>query len=178
MSEATRLIQLARQTLETYLRSRETPNFKELSPTLQAPCGAFVSLHNGKDLRGCIGFVEGVEPLWKVVRDVAISAATRDPRFDPVTLEELSELDIEISVLTPLEPVADPVEIQVGTHGLLIRSGGFSGLLLPQVATQCGWGVEEFLDQTCVKAGLSPGAWAQPETQILRFCAQIIRETP
>ena len=112
-------------------------------------------------------------PLAQAVQDMALSAAFQDSRFEPLTVEELKELDIEISVLTPFEKITDPERIQVGCHGLMIRKGDRSGLLLPQVPVQFGWDRPTFLSQTCHKAGLEPDAWEDPDTELYIFSADI-----
>jgi len=135
--------------------------------------GAFVTLTIGGQLRGCIGRIEAVGPLWDVVADMAVAAAFQDPRFGPLTRDELDRIQIEISVLTPMVPVEGPDDIVVGTHGLLIRKGPFSGLLLPQVASSRGWDVRTFLQETCRKAGLKPDDWQQEDAEILMFSAEV-----
>ncbi len=142
-------------------RVRGTPNVipSPQDPTLQAPGAAFVTIMCEGTLRGCIGYVEPVRPLAEAVAHCAEAAATADPRFPPVTPGELSYLRVEVSVLSPLCPVADAQEIQIGTHGLFISQAGRHGLLLPQVATEFGWDRETFLRQTCLKAGLPVDAW-------------------
>lgn len=144
--------------------------------------GAFVTLKLKGRLRGCIGLFEGEKPLRETVADMAISAAARDPRFTPVTEDELSSLTIEISVLSPMRrvDVADvdtngPSVIEVGTHGLLVVKGSKRGVLLPQVATEHGFDLETFLDETCLKAGLSPGDW-QDEAEVYIFEAEVFNE--
>jgi AmmeMemoRadiSam system protein A len=126
---------------------------------LRAPGAAFVTLTRAGTLRGCIGYVQAVLPLAEAVAHCAASAATGDPRFAAVTAGELTDLRIEISVLSPLRAVTDPGEIQVGVHGLYISKEGCRGLLLPQVATEYGWDRGTFLRQTCMKAGLPQDAW-------------------
>jgi AmmeMemoRadiSam system protein A len=126
---------------------------------LKAPAAVFVTITCDGELRGCIGYVEPVKPLAEAVAHCAASAATADPRFLPVTPHELPRLRVEVSVLSPLRPVADPQEIRVGTHGLFISQAGRHGLLLPQVAAEFGWDRETFLRQTCLKAGLPGDAW-------------------
>lgn len=142
-------------------RVRGTPNVipSPQDPTLQAPGAAFVTIICEGTLRGCIGYVEPVRPLAEAVAHCAEAAAIADPRFPPVTPGELSYLRVEVSVLSPLCPVADAQEIQIGTHGLFISQAGRHGLLLPQVATEFGWDRETFLRQTCLKAGLPVDAW-------------------
>jgi AmmeMemoRadiSam system protein A len=128
-------------------------------PALGAPGAAFVTLTRAGVLRGCIGYVQAIRSLAEAVAHCAASAATTDPRFAAVTARELPELQIEISVLSPLRVVTDPREVQVGLHGLHISKDGRHGLLLPQVASEYGWDRETFLRQVCGKAGLPPDAW-------------------
>lgn len=132
-----------------------------VTPPMQEKSGVFVSLHSKGKLRGCIGTIEGTRPLHDEVTELALEAAFGDRRFSPLTAEEFAEIDIEISVLTKLRTVRDINEIEVGKHGLYIRKGLFSGLLLPQVATQYNWDRETFLEQTCWKASLPQGAWKE-----------------
>ena len=141
--------------------------------------GAFVSLHaSGGDLRGCIGHVNGDRPLGEVIRRVAVSAAQADPRFPPVTREELSRLRIEISVLSDLVRVAtaDLCRLVIGRDGLLVRNGQAQAVLLPQVATEHGFGPEAFLNAVCHKAGLAPASWREPATQVFTFTADVFVE--
>jgi AmmeMemoRadiSam system protein A len=142
-------------------------------PELLEPSGAFVSLHLRGRLRGCIGTVPATRPVWETVRDMAVSAARRDPRFSPLTPAELEDLEVEVSVLSPLRPVERVEEIEIGRHGLYVISSPFSGLLLPQVATDRGWDRVTFLEQTCRKAGLPKDAWKDPETEVRRFEAEV-----
>lgn len=142
-------------------RVRGFPNATPLpqDPVLQAPGAAFVTIVCDGALRGCIGYVEPIRPLAEAVAQCAEAAAIADPRFPPVTPGELAHLRVEVSVLSPLRPVADLEEIQIGTHGLFISQAGRYGLLLPQVATEFAWDRETFLRQTCMKAGLPGDAW-------------------
>ena len=135
------------------------PDAETSNPNFAAPRGAFVTLKIKGELRGCIGYTEPLYPLGQTVIRCAIYAASEDPRFVPVTPAELDRLEYEISVLTPVRRITDPSAVQVGRHGLVIAQGGRRGLLLPQVATENRWNREEFLAQTCVKAGLRPDAW-------------------
>jgi len=137
--------------------------------------GIFVSLHKRGNLRGCIGYTDADRPLGATVGRCAVAAATGDPRFDPVTERELAELDIEISVLSPLERVDDPATVVVGRDGLMIEQDRHCGLLLPQVATEHGWTRETFLGQTCVKAGLPRDAWKRGAA-LFRFQADVFGE--
>jgi AmmeMemoRadiSam system protein A len=133
-------------------------------PALQTPGAAFVTLTQAGMLRGCIGYVHAVRPLAEAVAHCAVSAATEDPRFPPVSREELPELRLEISVLSPLQRITDPHTVEVGRHGLHISQEGRHGLLLPQVATELGWNRETFLRHSCLKAGLPADAWRHGAT--------------
>jgi AmmeMemoRadiSam system protein A len=143
------------------------------SPELLAERGVFVTLKKRGQLRGCIGYVLPTKPLYLAVRDMAINSALRDPRFPPVTPAELSSLYIEISVMTPLQPVADPGEVVVGEDGLVVEARGCSGLLLPQVAPEQGWDRERFLEGVCMKAGLPPDAYLWEDARMHKFQARI-----
>jgi AmmeMemoRadiSam system protein A len=149
----------------------------EADEDLRQPAGVFVTLrtHDG-DLRGCIGSIVAREPLLRAVISSAVNAAFRDPRFNPITAAELPALELEISVMGPIERVTDVEEIVCGRDGLIITRGRSAGLLLPQVATEYSWDRETFLDQTCVKAGLSPRAWRHVETRIEKFSAEVFGE--
>ncbi|HVU47781.1 MAG TPA: AmmeMemoRadiSam system protein B [Terracidiphilus sp.] len=138
--------------------------------------GVFVTLREAGRLRGCIGYVSAVKPLYEAVRDTAALAAIRDPRFHPVAADELSQLEYEISVLSPLQHVLDVKEIDVGRHGLLIKNGDHEGLLLPQVAVEQHWDRNRFLQETCKKSGLSPDCWMDSDTDIFCFTALAFRE--
>jgi AmmeMemoRadiSam system protein A len=153
------LLAIARRAVRDGVQGAATPGPISTDPTLQAPAGAFVTITREGQLRGCIGYVEPVKPLAEAVASCAASAATADPRFPPVTPEDLPHLRIEISVLSPLIPIDDPQGVQVGRHGLFISHRGRHGLLLPQVATEFAWDRETFLRQACVKAGLPGDAW-------------------
>lgn len=172
--EQKELLKIARQTLEDYLKNNKTPEIEVTSPNLTRHQGAFVTLKKNGELRGCIGHIESDKPLYKVVSEMAIAAATQDPRFPPVTYDELSEIKIEISVLSPIRKVNDIREIVVGRDGLIIRKGFASGLLLPQVPVEWGWNRNEFLRQVSLKAGLEPDAWKTAE--LYRFTAQVFGE--
>jgi hypothetical protein len=146
---------------------------EDLPPKLKEPRGAFVTLRKNGELRGCIGLIEAEGPLYRTVQDMAVQAAFADPRFPPLSPAELDEIEVEISALTPLERIRGPSEIEVGKHGLVIKKGYRTGLLLPQVATEHGWSVEEFLEWTCRKAGLPTTAWKDPDTEIYAFSADV-----
>lgn len=153
------LLTLARSAILESVCHAQSVNTGSSDSALQAPGAAFVTLTRRGKLRGCIGYVEAIKPLAETVAHCAVSAATADPRFPPVSPNELPELRIEISVLSPLHLIDQPSQIRVGDHGLYISQGDRRGLLLPQVATEFGWDRETFLRQTCLKAGLPADAW-------------------
>jgi AmmeMemoRadiSam system protein A len=142
---------------------------------LERAGAAFVTIHSRGELRGCIGHVDGDEPLGRVVVRCAVSACSRDPRFPAVTVGELDALRIELSVLGPLEPIAGPADIEVGRHGLVVEMGWQRGLLLPQVAPEWNWDRETFLAQTCHKARLPHDAWKNG-AKLWRFEAEVFGE--
>jgi AmmeMemoRadiSam system protein A len=164
---------IARSVIESRTTGKPQPAVEAPTRTLEEKRGAFVSLHSKGQLRGCIGYIHAVKPLYQTIQDMAIAAAFQDPRFPPLQKNELSELDIELSVLTPMREIDDIREIQVGTHGLMIVQGNYSGLLLPQVAAEYGWNREEFLAHTCTKAGLPPTAWKDNKAKIFVFSADV-----
>jgi uncharacterized protein len=170
------LLAVARQTILDHLQKGKIEKVKPATEALAQQGGAFVSLHQHGTLRGCIGTFVSKHPIVVTVQEMAVSASQHDPRFDAVCADELGTIDIEISVLSPLRPIQDVAEIEVGKHGIYITRGYHSGVLLPQVATEYGWDRETFLDHTCVKAGLKPGAWREPGTRIEIFDAQVFGE--
>ncbi len=172
------LLHVARDSIEAHLKGKSATPVKTESPVLCEARGAFVSLHRRGQLRGCIGYLEAVKPLLQTVREMAAAAAFHDPRFRPLQADELTDLEIEISVLSPMRLIASTDEIEVGKHGLYIVRGYNRGLLLPQVATQCHWDRLPFLEQTCCKAGLPPDAWKDPDTKIYVFSAEVFAEHP
>ena len=171
--EKAELLQIARDVIEAHCRGKRIPAPRASSPSLNELRGAFVTLHKDGKLRGCIGHIRGEKPLVETVAEMAEAAAFRDPRFPPVTAEEIRMLEYEISVLTPLRRISNVEEIQVGTHGIYMKSDGCSGLLLPQVATEWGWDRETFLEHTCKKAGLPTDAWKDENTEIYIFSADV-----
>jgi len=173
-AEKQRLLDLARKALEEVVRLGRMSEPAEPAGALQTPCGAFVTLYKGRRLRGCIGLVEARRPLYATVRECARAAALDDPRFDPVAPAELLSLRLEISILSPLVDIA-PQDVEVGRHGLLISRGAQRGLLLPQVAVEWNWEREQFLEETCLKAGLPADAW-QHGARIQAFTAQVLQE--
>ena len=169
------LMRIAKRSVETTVREGKLCQCSTRSEAFTRERGAFVTLTKGQ-LRGCIGYVAPLGPLCLTVRDVAAAAAVRDPRFSPVSVAELGELEYEISVLSPLRRVTDIKQIQVGQHGLVMKNGGREGLLLPQVPTEEGWDRKTCLEQTCVKAGLPESAWRDEETDIFQFTALVFGE--
>lgn len=172
-----KLLELARNSIKTYLQTGKKLEVSETDPVLIEEMGAFVTLHKQGQLRGCIGNMVGQEPLYLTIRDMAVEAAVDDPRFPAVTAQDLKDIDIEISVLSPLKKVESTDGIEMGKHGVLIRRGFYSGVFLPQVATETGWSKEEFLSNLCShKAGLPALAWKDKSTQIYTFTAEIFSE--
>lgn len=175
--EKEKLLKIARRTLETYLATKNKPDFRIEDEILKEKRGTFVTLHKNDKLRGCIGNMVGQKALWETVRDMVIESALNDSRFSPVTKEELNQIDIEISVLTPLERVDDVEKIIMGKHGVIIKKGFRQGVFLPQVADETGWSREEFLSALCShKAGLPADAWKDKDVEIYIFSAQVFGE--
>jgi hypothetical protein len=174
-SEQQELLHIAWTTLESTVNRQEVPKFSAATERLNEHRGVFVTLKKHGELRGCIGYIEGFKPLYQAVRDMTIASATEDYRFGPVEPGELKDIDIEITVLTPLERCPDPEHtIELGKHGIVIKSGGRQGVFLPQVATETGWDVQTFLSQCCAqKAGLEPDAWRDKGTEVYTFCGQV-----
>lgn len=172
------LLGLARETLRLHVREGRRPPAERgdsLPPILSAPRGAFVTLHKRCRLRGCIGYIQARKPLWETVVENTINAASSDPRFPPVAAEELKELDIEISVLSPLAKLPGPEAVEVGRHGLYIVKGFYSGLLLPQVPVEQGWDRTAYLENLCLKAGLERDAYRRG-AELYGFTAQVFGE--
>jgi len=170
------LLKVARDTVEAAIRHQKIAPPESDDPELNAQCGCFVTLKNGERLRGCIGRFVSDSPLIELVAEMAKASATGDPRFfaDPITVGELENLNIEISVLSPLKRTNDPLSLKLGVDGIYIKKGHASGCFLPQVATETGWSKEEFLSYCCAhKAGLAPDAWKDPETEVYLFTAEV-----
>ena len=170
------LLKVARDTVEAVIRREPIENPQSDDPELNAPCGCFVTLKNHSRLRGCIGQFISESPLIELVAEMAKSSATGDPRFfaDPISAGELDQLDVEISVLSPLQRTDEPLSLRLGVDGIYIKKGRTSGCFLPQVATETGWSKEEFLSYCCAhKASLSPDAWQDPETEVYLFTADV-----
>lgn len=164
---------LVRLSIASALAQREAAIPEAPTELLTRELGAFVTLSLGGRLRGCIGNVLGSGPLWGTVWSMARAAAFEDPRFPPLTLQEFERVQVEISILGPVAPCPDPEQIVVGRHGLIVSRGARQGLLLPQVPVEWGWNREQFLAQTCRKAGLPESAWTHPETRIFWFEAEV-----
>jgi len=175
LSEKKVLLEIARKAIVARLTGKKFTFPDTLQGGTLANRGAFVTLHKRGELRGCIGIFTSDKPLYQTVRDMALAAAFEDPRFPPLTRKEIEEIDIEISVLSPLKRIDDIGSIEVGKHGLYIVKGFNRGVLLPQVATENNWDRETFLTQTCYKAGL-PGSCWQGDCEIYTFTAQIFGE--
>lgn len=168
---------IARKTLEKYLTAGKIPSFSPTNQSLRQLLGAFVTLREHGELRGCIGLFEPQKPLFQVIREMAIAAATQDFRFPPVTAEELKNINLEISVMTPKRKINDWQKIKLGIQGVVVEKNGCAGTFLPQVATETGWDLEEFLSQLCEqKAGLPPEAYKDPAANLFVFEAQIFAE--
>lgn len=170
------LLAVARDTVEAVIKRQPTEKAESDDPELNAPCGCFVTLKNHGRLRGCIGQFTSESPLIELVVEMAKASATSDPRFfaDPITADELDQLDVEISVLSPLQRTDKPLDLRLGVDGIYIKRGGASGCFLPQVATETGWSKEQFLSYCCAhKAGLPADAWKEAETEVFLFTAEV-----
>lgn len=183
LAEGEYLVRLARRTIEGYLSGVRHLEANDPPEVLREKAGVFVTLNTYplRRLRGCIGYPEPVMPLLEATMRAAIAAATQDPRFQPLEEGELGDTGIEVTVLTPPTPVeVEPRDyvkaFEIGPHGLIIEQGPYRGLLLPQVAVEAGWGKEEFLAHTCIKAGLEPGAWREPGTRLYTFAGRVFSE--
>ena len=174
-SEKRLLLALARRALTLAVQSRASLEEFPQDEALQQPGGAFVTLHHCKRLRGCVGQLPSKDSLAAVVAHCTKSAALEDPRFEPVRLDELPGIEIELSVLSQLME-ATKEQIEPGKHGLIVSCGWKRGVLLPQVATQFHWGAVRFLEETSVKAGLEPNAWQDESTRVQTFTAEVFSE--
>lgn len=174
--EKREVLRIARATVSEFLCAGRIPPGRPHRRSLLANAGAFVTLHVDDELRGCIGTQSEDAPLYRAVQDMAVAAATRDPRFPPLRPEEIDSITIEVSVLGDRTVVRHPREIEIGAHGLSITSRGQRGLLLPQVASEAGWTAEQFLAAVCTKAQLPADAWRSPDTTVERFTAQVFAE--
>ena len=172
-----RLIHIAKETIHGYVQEGKNLSWKESDPRLLEEEGAFVTIHKHKQLRGCIGNILGRGPLYQTVSEMAVAAATQDPRFDPLTKEELNDIELEVSVLSKPRRVTDVDEIKMGVHGVIITQGANHGVFLPQVATETGWPRDQFLSVLCTqKAGLPADCWKDPKTTLEIFTANVFSE--
>lgn len=170
------LLETARKSIESQFTGVKVPMPETLSSTMKKKMGAFVTIKKHGQLRGCIGYIEAIKPLYTTVTEMAKAAAFDDPRFPPLRKQEMKDLTIEVSVLTPLREIQDTTNITVGRHGIYIVKGFHAGLLLPQVAIEHNWDRITFLEETCRKAGLPVSAWKDKGTKIYVFSAEIITE--
>ena len=175
--EKATLLEIVKKTVSSKVNDKNIPKFTIESETLKEKRGAFVTIKKRDHLRGCIGYIRAVKPLWETVQEMAVAAAFHDPRFPALKFNELADLSFEVSVLSPLKRIKDISEIEVGKHGLYITRGYNSGLLLPQVAVEHNLNRESFLRETCCKAGLPPQAWQEKETEIYIFSADYFGDT-
>jgi AmmeMemoRadiSam system protein A len=175
-SDKKELLRIARASIEQAMKGVLISSREKATGPLGELRGVFVTLRVTGDLRGCIGYVEPRLPLREAVCEVAQKAAFEDPRFPPLSEDELSRVEIEISVLSPLKKITSVEEIEVGTHGLVVDAGFTRGLLLPQVATEYGWGREEFLSHTARKAGLPADAWKRQGIELFSFTSDVFSE--
>jgi uncharacterized protein (TIGR00296 family) len=179
LEEGTKAVRLARRAIEKYLEEKKVIS-ERLGGVFAEKRGVFTTLLKNDDLRGCIGFPYPIKRLDEAIIESAIAAAVDDPRFEPVRLSEMDEITVEVTILTEPEKInAKPYElpkfVEIGRHGLMVRKGLISGLLLPQVAVEFGFDAEEFLSQTCMKAGLPPDCWLAG-AEVYRFEGQIFKE--
>ncbi len=174
--ERAELIKIARKAIKEKLEGRTWDSAEPLTERLAQVQGAFVTLHERGHLRGCIGYIQGIKPLYLTIAEMARAAAFGDPRFPSLRSEEFTEIDIEITVLSPLRKIDDPSEVQVGKHGLLVRQGPYQGVLLPQVPVEEGWDRQTFLEHTCMKAGLHANCWKDEGTELLVFTGEVFGE--
>ena len=174
------LLKVAYETVKAVLSGDKVASVESDDDGLNANCGCFVTLKNHGRLRGCIGQFTSDSPLIELVSAMAISSLQGDPRFfnDMITIDEMQDIDVEISVLSPLKLIKDPLSLRLGVDGIYIKNRGLSGCFLPQVATETGWSKEEFLSNCCAhKAGLSTDAWKKPETEVYIFTADVFGAT-
>jgi len=179
LGQKKQLIDIARNTINEYIRTGKKIDVKVSDERLMREEGAFVTIHKNGNLRGCIGNIIGRKPLYQTVHDMAISSSTQDPRFPPVTVDELDDIDVEVSVLSVPKVISNVDEIQLGVHGVIVSQGpSHSGVFLPQVADETQWTKEEFLSHLCSqKANLPADAWKDPKTKIEIFTAEVFSES-
>jgi uncharacterized protein (TIGR00296 family) len=181
LDEGTAAVRMAREAVASYIEKKMRIKADGLPPVFNEKRGVFVSIHEQGELRGCIGYPFPVLPLGQAIVDSAINACSRDPRFPCLQPAELKMVELEVTVLTTPEPYRVPKKmllesVRIGRDGLIVSRGGYTGLLLPQVAPECGFDAIEFLGNTCLKAGLPADAWLDEDTVVLHFEAQIFSE--
>lgn len=174
--DATTLLMIAREAIVHQIKDEDYSPTPREEKALNVHSGCFVTITQEGQLRGCIGNFQSQQPLSQEVATMAVSAASQDPRFQPMSRDELNNFSLEITILSPLKKIDDTNLIEVGTHGIYIIKGRNRGVLLPQVAIEYGWNRETFLRQTCVKAGLPENSWKLAGTEIYIFSGQIIHE--
>lgn len=167
------LRRIAKSAIECKLENKKMPSLQVSEGRLKEKRGAFVTLHEHGRLKGCIGYIEPIKPLFETIREMALSAAFSDSRFTQVDKNDLKDLEIEISVLSPLKKIDDIRDIEVGKHGIYITKKFYSGLLLPQVATENNWDRKTFLEHACIKAGIAKNSWNKKGVEIYTFSADI-----
>ncbi len=170
------LLRIARESVAAAISGKHYTATTSICDLLNQKAGAFVTLHEKGELRGCIGYIEARLPVYETVAEVAAKAAMSDPRFASVTKSELDDIEFEISVLSPLKKISDIQEIIVGKHGIMMEHGYYRGLLLPQVAVENGWDKNEFLRYTCMKAGMDGDCYKEAGTDIYIFTADVFSE--
>ena len=171
------LLSAAKESIKSLFGKADIPTVDyKVYPNLKLKAGAFVTLKIKNELRGCIGYITSEQPLFETICEVAKHAAIQDPRFPPLTQKEFNSIDIEISVLSPMKKISDYSEIKIGEHGLLVEEGHNRGLLLPQVATENNFTVNQFLTSICMKAGLSSDLWQRKKLNLKVFTALIFHE--
>lgn len=172
-----KLLEIARRAICTYISENRELSFEVDDEMLKKEYGVFVTIHKKGELKGCIGNILPQNKLYASVGELAIASAAKDSRFNPVTCDELDDIDIEISVLTPLKKVKSPDEIVIGRDGVIVKKGVHQGVYLPQVAKETGWSREEFLSNLCYsKAGLPPDAWKDEDVEIFIFQSEVFSE--
>jgi AmmeMemoRadiSam system protein A len=172
-----KILMLARSAIAAKLNVNFKNDDEDFSdPLFSMKYGAFVTLHIDNSLRGCIGYIYGLHPLYQTICEMAEAAAFHDPRFEPVSVGEFKSIEIEVSILSPIVTVDSIQDIIVGRDGIIIKKGNRSGLLLPQVASEYNWNVEQFLEHTCMKAGLDKDEWKSGKVSIEKFSAFVFGE--
>ncbi|MCK4334074.1 AmmeMemoRadiSam system protein A [candidate division WOR-3 bacterium] len=174
--ERAELLRIARKAIKERLEGRAWNPEKSSTERLARVQGAFVTLHEEGQLHGCIGYIVGIKPLYLTIAEMARAAAFSDPRFMPLGPQEFDKIDIEITVLSPLQKIDNPEIVEVGRHGLVVRRGQYQGVLLPQVPVEEGWDRETFLSHTCMKAGLHKDCWKEEETELFCFSGEVFGE--